>query len=217
MKYCRYGFSRICSTVSRSLIPNFSLIINAPNAIRKDLAGAPFSVGKFLAYSVSNSDHGISSAIFTQRLSGDNFPHEGSSKSEGEAVASSAFLYTFAGGDARVLDRKSGSAGMPRSTPFPYTTLFRSRLSGDNFPHEGSSKSEGEAVASSAFLYTFAGGDARVLTYFTCLSCTFFSISPSKTQTTQYGSNYSANPRYSAIARLTTTRASWGTVKNSFS
>ncbi|WP_341740145.1 hypothetical protein [Microcoleus sp. CAWBG640] len=32
---------------------------------------------------------------------------------------------------------------------------------------------------SSAFLYTIAGGDARVLTYSTCLSCTLLSIAPS--------------------------------------
>jgi len=80
----------------------------------------PFRSGKFLAYSASNSDHGISSAIFTQRLSGDNFPPEGSSKSEDAGLATSAFLYTF------------------------------------------------------------AGGDARVLTYFTCLSCTFFPLALSK-------------------------------------
>ena len=78
-------------------------MINAPNAILNDLAGAPISVGKFLAYSDSNSSHGISWAIFTQRLSGDNFPHEGISKSEGEGRASSAFLYTSALGDAKVL------------------------------------------------------------------------------------------------------------------
>ena len=71
-------------------------MINAPNAILNDLAGAPISVGKFLAYSDSNSSHGISWAIFTQRLSGDNFPHEGSPKSQGEGGASSAFLYTSA-------------------------------------------------------------------------------------------------------------------------
>src|SRR4028119_177827 len=103
IKYCRYGFSRICSTVSRSLIPNFSLIINAPNAIRKDLALKPFSVGKFLAYSDSNSDHGIIWAIFTQRLSADNLHPLASSKSKGGKGASSAFLYRFAGGYARVL------------------------------------------------------------------------------------------------------------------
>src|SRR4028119_1230035 len=113
-------------------------MINAPNAIRKDLAGAPISVGKFLAYSASNSDHGISSAIFTQRL---------------------------------------------RS---------------DNFPHEGSSKSEGDGVASSAFLYTIAGGDARVLTYFTCLSCTLFSVARSKPRLRQVRSIYSASPTYLA-------------------
>jgi hypothetical protein len=47
-------------------------------------AGAPFSVGKFSEYSASKSDHGISSAIFTQRLSDDNLPPKGSSNSGGE-------------------------------------------------------------------------------------------------------------------------------------
>jgi hypothetical protein len=97
-------------------------------------AGAPISVGKFSAYSDSNSDHGITWAIFTQRLEADNFPHEGSSKSEGEREANSAFLYTS------------------------------------------------------------ADGDARVLTYFTCLSCTLFSITRSKTHATQYAIAYSASP-----------------------
>src|SRR4028118_814273 len=103
MKYCIQGFSRICSTVSRSLIPSFSLIINAPNAIRKDLAGAPLSAGKLAAYSDSNSDHGIIWAIFTQRLRADNLDPLATSKSKGGRGANSAFLYTFAGGDARVL------------------------------------------------------------------------------------------------------------------
>jgi len=79
------------------------LIINAPNAILNDLALSPISVGKFLAYSASNYDHGISSAIFTQRLSADNLPSKGSSKSDGGLGANSAFLYTIANGDARVL------------------------------------------------------------------------------------------------------------------
>jgi hypothetical protein len=65
-------------------------------------AGAPISVGKFSAYSDSNSDHGITWALFTQRLSADNFPPKGSSKSEGEGGANSAFMYTIARGDARV-------------------------------------------------------------------------------------------------------------------
>ena len=84
-------------------MPSFSLMINAPNAIRKDLAGAPFSVGKFLAYSASNSFQGMSDAIFTQRLSADNFPPKGSSNSDGGLEASSTFRYTIVGGDARVL------------------------------------------------------------------------------------------------------------------
>src|SRR4028119_1977895 len=109
-------------------------MINAPNAIRKDLAGAPISVGKFWAYSDSNSDHGISWAIFTQRLSGDKLPPKGSSNSDGGFGASSTFRYTI------------------------------------------------------------AGGDARVLTYFTCLSCTLLSIARSKPFATQYAIDYSASP-----------------------
>ena len=66
-------------------------------------AGAPFSVGKFSAYSASNSDQGISSAIFTQRLSDDNLPPKGSSNSDGGLEADSAFLYTLALGVPRVL------------------------------------------------------------------------------------------------------------------
>ena len=65
-------------------------------------ASAPIFVGKFSAYSDSNSDRGITGVIFTQLLSGDNSPPKGSSKSEGEGGASSAFLYTLARGDARV-------------------------------------------------------------------------------------------------------------------
>src|SRR4028119_842369 len=112
-------------------------MINAPNAIRKDLAGAPISVGKFWAYSDSNSDHGISWAIFTQRLSGDKLPPKGSSNSDGGFGASSTFRYTI------------------------------------------------------------AGGDARVLTYFTCLSCTLLSIARSKPFATQYAIDYSASPNRS--------------------
>jgi len=66
-------------------------MINASNAILNDLAGAPISVGKFLAYSASNPDHGMSSAIFTPRLSDDNLPHEESSKSEGEGEQAQLF------------------------------------------------------------------------------------------------------------------------------
>jgi hypothetical protein len=67
-------------------------------------AGAPISVGKFSAYSDSNSDRGIAWTIFTQRLSADNFPPKRSSKSEGEGGASSAFMYA-ARGDARLPKR----------------------------------------------------------------------------------------------------------------
>ena len=78
-------------------------MINAPNAILNDLAGAPISVGKFSAYSDSNSDHRISSAIFTQRLSAANLHPLESSKSKGPVGADSAFRYTIANGNARVL------------------------------------------------------------------------------------------------------------------
>ena len=89
-----------CWTIANS---QFYLIINAPNAIRKDLAAAPITVGKFSASSDSNSDHGMSWAIFTQRLKADNFPPKGSSKSDGGLGASSNFRYKLADGDAWVL------------------------------------------------------------------------------------------------------------------
>src|SRR4028119_2435317 len=94
----------------------------------------PFRSGKFLANSASNSDHGITWVIFTQRLSGDKLPPKGSSNSDGGFGASSTFRYTI------------------------------------------------------------AGGDARVLTYFTCLSCTLLSIARSKPFATQYAIDYSASP-----------------------
>ena len=53
IKYCRYGFSLIYSIVSRSLVLNLSLMINAPNAIRNDLAGTPVETVKFWAYSAT--------------------------------------------------------------------------------------------------------------------------------------------------------------------
>ena len=74
-----------------------------PTPSERMQAGAPFSVGKFWAYSASNSDHGISWAIFTQRLRADNFPPKGSSNSDGAFGDSSTFRYTILGGDARVL------------------------------------------------------------------------------------------------------------------
>src|SRR4028118_939642 len=63
----------------------------------------PFRSGKFWAYSDSNSDHGITWVIFTQRLSGDKLPPKGCSNSDGRFGATSTFRYTIAGGDARVL------------------------------------------------------------------------------------------------------------------
>ena len=57
--------------------------------------------------------------------------------------------------------------------------IFTQRLSADNLHPLVSSKSKGWRGASSAFLYTIAGGYARVLTYFTCLSCTLLSIARS--------------------------------------
>jgi len=79
------------------------LIINAPNAIRNDLALKRRDVEKFSAYSASNSDHGISGAIFTQRLSGDKLPPKGRSNSDGVFGASSTFRYTIVDGNAQVL------------------------------------------------------------------------------------------------------------------
>jgi hypothetical protein len=45
------------------------------------LAGAPISSEKFWAYSSSNSDQGMRLAMITRRLSGDNFPCEGQTRS----------------------------------------------------------------------------------------------------------------------------------------
>lgn len=53
------------------------------------------------------------------------------------------------------------------------------RLRADNLDPLASSKSKGGRGARSAFLYTIAGGDARLLTYSTCLSCTLLSIARS--------------------------------------
>ena len=68
-------------------------MINAPNSLLKDLAGAPIFSEKFYTYSSSNSDQGIRFAIITQRLSGDNFPSEGTSKFSGEVGGSSTLRY----------------------------------------------------------------------------------------------------------------------------
>ncbi len=59
------GFLLFGKSVSLSLVPNLSLIINAPNAILNDFAGAPVDTVKFWAYSSSNSDHGIIFAMIT--------------------------------------------------------------------------------------------------------------------------------------------------------
>jgi hypothetical protein len=84
-----------------SLIPSFSLIINAPSASRNDLAGAPRSA-KFGAYSASNSDRRMSLAPIAQRLSSASFPPQGNSKSKGGLGSGSTFRYMVAR-DARVL------------------------------------------------------------------------------------------------------------------
>ena len=95
----------ICSTVSLSLIPNFYLMIKAPNAILKLLAGAPISPENNPAYSAPNSDHGISSLRITHRLSSDNFPSNGSLNLPGGGSGESAGPYILCDllpdGDAR--------------------------------------------------------------------------------------------------------------------
>lgn len=50
------GFRGFVLLFHAELIPSFSLIINAPNAILNDLALKPISVGKFAEYADSNSD-----------------------------------------------------------------------------------------------------------------------------------------------------------------
>jgi hypothetical protein len=73
-----------------SLIPSFSLIINAPSASRNDLAGTPRSA-KFGAYSASNSDCRMRLAPIAQRLSSASFPPQENSKSKGGLRSGSTF------------------------------------------------------------------------------------------------------------------------------
>ncbi|OCQ90389.1 hypothetical protein BCD67_00095 [Oscillatoriales cyanobacterium USR001] len=69
------------------------------------------------------------------------------------------------------------------------------RLSVDNLEPLASSKSKGARGASSTFLYTIANGDAKVLTYFTCFSCTILSICDRITQTASPPGTDSASPK----------------------
>ena len=93
IKYCRYGFSAICSTSSRSENWNLVWMIRAPNAIRRGLATLPVSLGNSLAYFTSNSSHGIRSASLTQRLSGFMWSPIGWLKSRNECCNLSIGLY----------------------------------------------------------------------------------------------------------------------------
>jgi hypothetical protein len=74
------GFVRL---FQGSLIPNFYLKINAPNAIRNVLALKPISEAKHKAYSCSNSNQSIIFAILTQRLSLAKHRPKGNSKLSG--------------------------------------------------------------------------------------------------------------------------------------
>ena len=93
IKYCRYGFSAICSTSSRSENWNLVWMIRAPNAMRRGLATLPVSLGNSLAYFTSNSSHGIRSASLTQRLSGFMWSPIGWLKSRNECCNLSIGLY----------------------------------------------------------------------------------------------------------------------------
>lgn len=93
IKYCRYGFSAICSTSSRSENWNLVWMIRAPNAMRRGLATLPVSLGSSLAYFTSNSSHGIRSASLTQRLSGFMWSPIGWLKSRNECCNLSIGLY----------------------------------------------------------------------------------------------------------------------------
>ena len=90
---CWEDFSFICSTVSLLLIPNLSLILNAPNAMGNDFAGALISSEKRLAYSSSNYCQGIKSAIITHLFSQDNFPSNCKRNFDAEIWVCSDLLY----------------------------------------------------------------------------------------------------------------------------
>ena len=93
IKYCRYGFSAICSTSSRSEYWNLVWMIRAPNAMRRGLATLPVSLGKSSAYLTSNVSHGIRSASLIQRLSGFMWRPKGWLKSRKECCSLSIGLY----------------------------------------------------------------------------------------------------------------------------
>ena len=93
IKYCRYGFSVICSTSSRSEYWNLVWMIRAPNAMRRGLATLPVSLGKSSAYLASNISHGIWSASLIQRLSGFMWRPKGWLKSRKECCSLSIGLY----------------------------------------------------------------------------------------------------------------------------
>ena len=93
MKYCRYGFSAICSTSSLSEYWNFVWMMSAPRAMRRGFATFPVPLGNKPAYLVSNSSHGMLSAIFTHRLSGFICSPMGWLKSRKECWVLSVGLY----------------------------------------------------------------------------------------------------------------------------
>jgi len=70
-----------------SLIPSFSLIINAPNASRNDLAGAPISLGEVLSricfkfWPQDEPSHDRPAVIFSQLSSSEEFKVEGWARS----------------------------------------------------------------------------------------------------------------------------------------
>ena len=68
-------------------------MIRAPNAIRRGLATLPVSLGNSLAYFISNSSHGMRSAILIQRLSGFMWRPKGWLKSRNECCNLSIGLY----------------------------------------------------------------------------------------------------------------------------
>ncbi|MDQ2096252.1 MAG: hypothetical protein QQW96_01190 [Tychonema bourrellyi B0820] len=95
--------------------------------------------------------------------------------------------------------------------------VFTQRLSADKVPPKGSSNSDGGLGASSAFLYTIAGGDARFSTYFTCFSCTLLSIARSKTFRDAICDRLFTKPYLVLIVRAIDTRTlpeAWGSGLN---
>jgi hypothetical protein len=93
-------------------------MINDPNAILNGLAGAPLFSEKFLAYSSSNSSHGMIFDMITQRFSSLSFHSLGILK-----FSTVDFLDSFLGYIVQCSGRRGGASLFTHFRPF-FCTFF---------------------------------------------------------------------------------------------